>query len=519
MISFSHRFFPQLQSQTDNEENSDHDVILSDDDEIDNRGDEALVLSLKSGVLPPDLKFLYALSLLGEGGNDFAALKMLSSVNDLDAECRVRPADIDLVPDKSWFLFQRTATGELQRRDALLLLSDILRSKGIEESWAKKVLPFFYHSSSDVYCFGEKETGEWEKNRNFFLAHSRLKLYSAISDAEYKPLSESIESALSIINSIAQAHQELLWEESSSAAHPNPTSVLVRLNGRLKRILKFAMFSDQQLLFSFCCLYLKIIEIISKAFSFISGMILKCKGGFLRTDLMEKLIRSVNSVVRIFFDIRIPSVESIIPENQIVQEAWASFPFLSNWQDTVTLRISDRCFLLCAGINVALFSGWGNEDFNLETLYSKRGSAFFGVKVFGPQMAGHLPPHSETFLSTLWRKVYDIIPSMPPLNFDNHLRDVKKSQWYIDTAGKFNDLSERRRIATLGEDFGLDLLLSLAAINLYSASAEAAPLKKDIFVRNAMSVILPVVSFLWVGGLLFNNYSSLTKCCVVLFRC
>jgi len=474
VISFSHRFFPQLQSRTDNEENSDNDVILSDDDEIDNRGDEPLVLSLKNGVLPPDLKFLYALSLLGEGGNDFAALKMLSSVNDLGIECHMRPVDIDLVPDKSWFLFQSTTTGELQRRDALLLLSDILRSKGIEESLAKKVLPFFDHPSSDVSCFEEKETGEWEKNSHFFLAHSRLKLYSVISDSEYKPLSESIESALSIINNIEQAHQELLWGESSSASHPNPTSVLI-------------------------------IEIISKAFSFISGMMLKSKGGFLRMDFMEKLTRSVNNVVRIIFDIRLPSAESIIRENQIVLESWATFPFLSHWQDTITARISDRCFLLCAGINVVLFSGWGNEDFNLETLYSKRGSAFFGVKVFGPQMAGHLPPHSETLISTLWRKVYDIIPSMPPLNFDNSLREVKKSQWYIETAGKFNDLSERRQIATLGEDFGLDLLLSLAAINLFSASAEAAPLKKDIFVRNAMSVILPVVSFLLVVGLLFNN--------------
>jgi hypothetical protein len=85
---------------------------------------------------------------------------------------------------------------------------------------------------------------------------------------------------------------------------------------------------------------------------------------------------------------------------------------------------------------------------------------------------------------------------MPQMNFDDHLHEVHDSPWHKENFEKFNDLSSKGRISTFGEDFGLDLLLSLAAINLLNASKEAVPSKKDDFVKTAMSVILPVVSIL-----------------------
>jgi hypothetical protein len=221
----------QLHIQIEEEIISDDDFIMSDEDEIDNSDDKLLLLSLQNGVLPPDIKFLYALSLLGEGISKSAALTMLSSVNDLDSESAMPRMNADFFPDKSWVLFQSTTKGKLKRPAALMMLLDLLRrSTNLEESCAEQVLHLFEKNPliSSLFLFEDDGTEGNIKTRAFFFAAiSRLKLYSAISASESKTLTESIETILSIINEIERAHKDL-WFEASSIDGPSHTTVLVR---------------------------------------------------------------------------------------------------------------------------------------------------------------------------------------------------------------------------------------------------------------------------------------------------
>ncbi len=221
----------QLQVQTDNEFVSDEDTILSDEEEIDSSDDNVLLLSLKNGVLPPDLKFLYALSLLGEGTSKAAALKMLSSANDLDTELSMIKENTDFVPDRSWVLFESSAKEKLKRSAALILLLDLLRSTKQEQSCAEQVLPLFENEQliSIPVLVEDDGTERNTKTRGSLLAAiSRLKLYATIATSDSKELTESIEAILLIINKIERSHK-VLWFGACYDNGPNHTTVLVRL--------------------------------------------------------------------------------------------------------------------------------------------------------------------------------------------------------------------------------------------------------------------------------------------------
>lgn len=244
-------------------------------------------------------------------------------------------------------------------------------------------------------------------------------------------------------------------------------------------------------------LFLKMIEIISKAFSFISKLLLESNWRLLDVSLLDRVTKTMNNLVRIIYGLHLPCNASFIANvPQGFSETWTAFPCPSDWQDNTMAHLSKRCFSLCAGMNVVQFSGWGDEGFNLETLTSRCSFGFFGVNVFGTQMNGHLHPCSEKFLSVLWTAVPNVLLNLPRLNFTDHLDKVKASSWYDETFEKFHDLSNGALIATLGEDWGLDLLLSLAAVNLLNGYIEARPSQKDEFVKTALSVIFPVVSLL-----------------------
>lgn len=237
------------------------------------------------------------------------------------------------------------------------------------------------------------------------------------------------------------------------------------------------------------------IEIFSKAFSFISKLLLESNWRLLNTNILERVTKTMNNLVRIICGLQLPCNASFIANvPRDFSETWSTFPCPSDWQDTTMSHLSKRCFLLCAGMNVVQFSGWGDEEFNLETLTSRCSFGFFGVNVFGAQMAGHLHPCSEELLSLLWTAVPNVLINFPHLNFADHLDKVKASSWYSETFEKFHDLTNGSLIATLGEDWGLNLLLSLAAVNLLNAYVETSPAQKDEFVKTAMSVIFPVVS-------------------------
>ena len=121
---------------------SDEEILLDDDDE-----ESPLVDSLRKGGLTPELRVLYGLALIGEGGRNFIAAKCLEAIDDLEQENRKWFAEGDsetsISSEPYWFLFRRAMTEQLSRTGAYAFLADILRKTNKEHEWALHFSPCF----------------------------------------------------------------------------------------------------------------------------------------------------------------------------------------------------------------------------------------------------------------------------------------------------------------------------------------------------------------------------------------
>ena len=64
----------------------DHGQFVSDDEDLDREEGTSVLDSLRKGILPPEIRVMYGLALIGEGGRNFLASKCLEAIEDLDQE-------------------------------------------------------------------------------------------------------------------------------------------------------------------------------------------------------------------------------------------------------------------------------------------------------------------------------------------------------------------------------------------------------------------------------------------------
>ena len=127
------------------------DVSYLSDEEalLDDAEDSPLVKSLSKGALTPELRVLYGLALIGEGGRNFIAAKCLEAIEDLELDTKnwfVEGEDeTKHAPDQFWLLFRRAMTEELDRTGAYAFTADILKKTKKEHEWAFHFSPLFHN--------------------------------------------------------------------------------------------------------------------------------------------------------------------------------------------------------------------------------------------------------------------------------------------------------------------------------------------------------------------------------------
>lgn len=123
--------------------------MLEDDDEFDSITDESMLKSLSKGILPPEIQSLYASALIGKGGKDFIAWKILQTtvpqleIEDLSVE-EMELLDLTGVvsdPGNEWMKFQRNTVSPLRRTRMILFISDLLckLEKNKEWNWISRL--------------------------------------------------------------------------------------------------------------------------------------------------------------------------------------------------------------------------------------------------------------------------------------------------------------------------------------------------------------------------------------------
>jgi hypothetical protein len=96
--------------------------------------------SLRKGILPPELRVLYGLALIGEGGRNFLARKCLEAIDDLEQESSSwlisGERETEASGEPLWYLFHRAMTEPLGCTAAYAFLADVLRKTKKEQEWS-----------------------------------------------------------------------------------------------------------------------------------------------------------------------------------------------------------------------------------------------------------------------------------------------------------------------------------------------------------------------------------------------
>lgn len=140
---------------------NDSSPFLSDDDDLDNEDSLQLIESLRKGILPPELRVLYGLALIGEGGRNFLAGKCLEAIDDLEQESiswlTSGERETEASTEPFWYLFHRAMTEPLDRTAAYAFLADVLRKAKKESEWSVHFAPWFRRHLETLTSVGLKE--------------------------------------------------------------------------------------------------------------------------------------------------------------------------------------------------------------------------------------------------------------------------------------------------------------------------------------------------------------------------
>ena len=135
--------------------------FVSDDEDLDGEEGTSVLDSLRKGILPPELRVMYGLALIGEGGRNFLASKCLEAIDDLDQESGTWFAEgereTEISGEPRWYLFRRAMTEPLGRTAAYAFLADVLRKSQKESEWSVHFAPWFRRHLTTLSSAGVKD--------------------------------------------------------------------------------------------------------------------------------------------------------------------------------------------------------------------------------------------------------------------------------------------------------------------------------------------------------------------------
>jgi hypothetical protein len=212
---------------------------------VENDDNVELLQSLRRGVLPPELRVLYGLALIGEGGRNFIAAKCIAAIDTLEQESSAWLSEGEGETEASgnplWQLFRRAMTEPLGRTSAYAFLADVLRKTGKEQEWAPHFSKWFRQHIATLLSVGLSESlmrleGNVSSYTNFrknqllkiILASIRFDIWTAQTPDRRNPVnrqplniddSTCVENVVSAISSLADVIH-LVWKVEQDGSIP-----------------------------------------------------------------------------------------------------------------------------------------------------------------------------------------------------------------------------------------------------------------------------------------------------------
>ncbi len=140
----------------DVEESEDEDDnILSDDEELEDcNSASGLLHLLKSGMLPTQLKAMFALCLLGMGGQDHVALNCLeNAIHSTELESWNEGNTLTKIysnEERMWIIFQESLIAPVNKLSLLASVADVIHNDVKNDFWIPRLLAIFRHFLRDL---------------------------------------------------------------------------------------------------------------------------------------------------------------------------------------------------------------------------------------------------------------------------------------------------------------------------------------------------------------------------------
>ena len=479
--------------------------FLSDDEDI-NEASAEILQSMRKGVLPPEIQVLCGIGLFGEGGKKFSAQRALLAISELNVSEQIdeegEGASIEgaieedsQALDQAWPLFYQSAVRPLNQEFAYVLLAEIIEKEDeSKKSQMLDMINFFqgyinhledegYIDSvvrADASVTGDKLAERKRHYVKILCASFNLQLTRAIDEMSKPPF--PFRTALDAFDFFIR-FKDILW------SGPSTDRTLQTFE-------------------------IKILKGFVRLFAALVSCIAKTTSDFGKNKV---IVIKMSRVLSILFQLSLGEKEG---EQKVDAGMWSNIPIPSDWQSTIEKMLSRRVFNLCVSCAVpsalSYSLGWGEDDFSLNKLMVGTGLNFSGINVDerSPAISGVLPIDIESDIEGQWTLIQNCLEASSSFDLKNELSKVKESKWYSSVAEKRKDGEENTPL--WGEDEGIKLLLQYSRLCLLMTSA---PTKGDVdpqFLRNALSIVLPIAQFsvgqiLWKSNVGLNNISDMER--------
>ena len=482
---------------------SDEETLLGDNDE-----DSELVKSLSTGALTPELRVLYGLALIGEGGRNFIAAKCLEAIHDLKQE-----TDEWLSDEKSeaassteplWLLFRRAMTEELGRTGAYAFTADVLRKANKEREWAFHLSSSFrdHVESLKEGTFMDKVMNptdgpspyvSFRKNQvmKVILEACKFEMYTIDATKEPKFVLNRIPNFDKTTQlKIAEAVLATLVSAVPLVWYVDDDGVLPPVCGEVSQWM-VEREQNPVLSFTYIALVLKIVKVAAKCIRWFSNVVLKD----ISYSKLKTAVDQCRRIISYLCGNSIPELKGHDEKGTEYLSGTKGFPVVSSWQSTEFRTLSICTYNFAVACNVSLFSGWESEEFSMKVLKRKHNeSRHFGVHIGDRRLAGCLPRNLENELESQWESMAEAQPSFPKLDFGGKMKAVKQSEWFQAEAKSREQTLRKGLIATYAEEHALDLFLGFAAMCIDLSRSETDRKVGTKCQQLALSIMLPLVS-------------------------
>jgi len=442
----------------DDKSESDSDVPLSDDDQLLNDPSN-LIESMSKGALTPELEVLYGLSLIGLGGKNFVALKLLESIRALDREplsfFSFSRESTSITTQSARSLVEEKAARPLGRIEALASIANILRSTGKEKELAHRVSPLFTSEARglmkgnliDTVLDDTEGTSRFDREPlvQVLAAAASYQIEETkalLSESKFADALALVESSVDILTKVLKVQ----WNVSKNGSVSSQCAQLVRSLSRA---------------FSLLC-RLEQLESCGK-------------------EALQYALRQMPIPVSLLCSCCTSEAPSTDGHNVSLD----SVPLPSNWLTKSRKAIAERVFHLCVANNIKGFSGWKNQ-----AIFSGIANQL-GLTVIGDCLVGILVDF-EVDLEEQWDILRNSQAVMPSFDFEAEMAAVRETTWYMELIEKKKNC---QRIPRYGEDDALAVLLSYSRSCLLRASELDDNQQKSNLVFESMSILLPASQF------------------------